>query len=73
MTRRYIVRHGIAYAVGTIIANVVGAFVWPTSGTDLIIRMLIALFGTAGMTALLCHWTSPQERPPDVDEPLNKP
>jgi len=70
MTRKYIVRSGIGQAIGFVIAILISAYVWPTSVADLVIRLMIALLGTAAITALFYRWTSPQERPPD--KPVDK-
>lgn len=70
MRRKYIVQIGIGQAVGWIIANVINAYFWPTTGADLGIRIAIPVLLVAVVTALLCFWPSPPRRPPD--EPVDK-
>jgi len=73
MTRKRILRSGIGQAIGWIIANLINAYFWPTTGAALGIRIVIPLLLVAVVTALLYYWPSPPRRPPDVDEPPNKP
>lgn len=70
MTRRHIVQNGIGQTVGWLIANLINAYFWPTSGATLGIRIMIPLLSIAAVTALLYYRPLPPQRSPDepVDE-----
>ncbi len=72
MTRKRILHHGITYAIGWIIANLVGAYVWPVAGVHVASRLVVSLVAIVVITALFYYWTSAQERPPDVDKSGDK-
>ena len=71
MMRKHIVRIGIGQAIGWIIANVINAYFWPTTGADLGIRIVIPLLIVAVVTALLYSLPSPPQRPPDGNKPVD--
>jgi hypothetical protein len=72
MTREYILRSGVAYGIGIVLANIIDAYFFQTLGGDLLHNIVVSLIGIAALTALLYHWTSPQERPSDLDDPHDK-
>jgi hypothetical protein len=71
MTRKHILRIGIGQAIVWIIANVINAYFWPTTGADLGIRIVIPLLIVAVVTALLCYSPSPPQRLPNGNKSVD--
>jgi uncharacterized membrane protein YfcA len=61
MTRKNILRSGVAYGIGMVIANIIGSYFFQTVDGDLLHSIVISIVGVAALTALLYSWTSPQE------------